>query len=424
MTNTIPRPTVASNGGARPDEQETAATATARRSTNVIGEGFPRVDFYAVDDLLAPAEIAVRDRVRSFMDREVAPVIAGYWERAEAPMWLLPRLAELGIVGGAIEGYGCPGLSAVAEGLVATELARGDGSVATLFGVHSGPAMYSIYACGSDGQRERWLPPMARVETIGAFALTEPEVGSDAAHPRTRARRDGDGYVLDGAKRWIGNGHLADVIVVWARDDEDKVAGFLVERSTPGLTATLMEGKGALRAVGNADLTLEGVRIPAENRLGRSRDFRETGRMLMRTCYTVACGALGHAMACYEAALAYTTRREQFGRPIAGFQLVQQKLVGMLTEITAMQLLCWRLGRLLDAGRMTPEQAALAKLNNAAKARAIAANGRDLMGGNGILLANIVARHQADLEAVYSYEGTDHIQTLLVGRRITGISAF
>ncbi|MDP9373359.1 MAG: acyl-CoA dehydrogenase family protein [Chloroflexota bacterium] len=400
-----------------------ASVDTARRSTNLVGETFPRPDFYALDELLTPEERATRDKVRAFVDREVVPIMGPSWERGEFSMQLIPKMRGLGITGGTVRGYGCPGLSPVADGLVGAELVRGDTSVAVFFGV-SGLAMMTIAACGSEEQKARWLPPMARLEKLGAFALTEPLIGSDAAHLETRARREGDAWVLDGAKRWIGNGHLADVIVVWARDDAGKVAAFLVERGMPGYEAAPMAGKAAVRAVGNADVTLRGVRVPAENRLADSHDFRATSRVLTHSRYGVACGALGNAMACYEAALAYTTRREQFGRPVAAFQLIQQKLVWMLTEITAMQLLCWRLGKLLEAGRMTPEQASLAKLNNAAKARQIAAGAREIMGGNGILLDNLVARHQADVEAIYSYEGTAEVQTLIMGRAITGASAF
>lgn len=408
-----------------PETTASASEATARRSTNIIGDTLPRVDFYGIDDLLTPDEIAVRDRVRAFVDAEVTPIMATYWERAEFPMQLIPKMRALGVSGGSLKGYDSPGMSAVAEGLLAAELARGDGSVDVFFGVHSGLAMTSIALCGSEEQKQRWLPPMARMDVLGAFGLTEPLNGSDAGHLQTHARRDGDHYILNGAKRWIGNGHLADVVVIWARDEADgKVGAFLVEKGTPGYEATVMAGKSALRALGNADITLTNVRVPVENRLANSRDFRDTGRVLTATRYGVACSALGHAMACYEAALDYTTKRQQFGKPIAGHQLVQQKLVWMLTEITGMQLLCWRLGTLLDAGKMTAEQASLAKLNNAAKARKIAADARDVMGGNGILLDNIVARHQADMEAVYSYEGTDHVQTLLIGRAITGVQAF
>jgi glutaryl-CoA dehydrogenase len=403
-----------------------ASRETAGRSTNLIGETFPRVDFYAIDELLTDEERAIRDKVRAFVDREVIPIIGPYWERAEFPWELVPKIKDLGIIGGAIRGYDCPGLSPVADGLVATELARGDASVSTWIGVHSGLAMGSIYVAGSEEQKGHWLPRMARMEKLGAFGLTEPQRGSDAAHIETTARRDGDEYVINGAKRWIGLGHLADVVVVWARDldNDGQIAGFLVEKGTPGFEAHLMAGKMALRALGNADLTFTDVRIPAENRLGGSKSFRETGTVLTLTRYGVACAALGNAMACYEAALAYATRREQFGKPIAGHQLIQQKLVWMLAEITAMQLMCWRLGTLLAKGKMTAEQASLAKLNHSTKARAIAAAARDIMGGNGILLDNLVVRHFNDAEAIYSYEGTAEVQTLVVGRKITGIQAF
>jgi glutaryl-CoA dehydrogenase len=424
MTSTVPE--LLTGEQSQETMRPGASRETAQRSTTLVGETLPRVDFYALDDLLTDEERAVRDRVRAFVDAEVIPIIGPYWERAEFPSQLIPKFKELGIVGGAIRGYGCPGLSPVADGLVAAELARGDASVSTWLGVHSGLAMGSIYVCGSEEQKQQWLPRMARLEQLGAFGLTEPWVGSDAAHIQTTARREGDEYVLNGAKRWIGLGHLADVIVVWARDleHEGKVAGFLVEKGAPGLAAHLMAGKTALRALGNADLTLTDVRVPAANRLGNSKDFRDTGRVLTLTRYGVACGALGAATACYEAAVAYTAKRQQFGKPLGGFQLVQQKLATMLAELTQMQLLCWRLGQLMAQGRMRPEHASLAKLNNAAKARRIAADARDLMGGNGILLDNIVARQQADIEAIYSYEGTDHVQTLVLGRAITGQAAF
>ena len=403
-----------------------ASQETAARSTNLIGATFPRVDFYAIDDLLTPEERAVRDTVREFVDRELIPIMGGYWERAEFPFHLLPKVADLGIVGGALRGYGCPGLSPVADGLIAAELSRGDVSFSTAFGVHSGLAMTSIWVAGSEEQKRYWLPKMAKLEALGAFALTEPWQGSDAAHIQTTAVRDGDSYLLNGAKRWIGLGHLADVIIVWARDMEHdgSIAGFLVEKGTPGFTANLMAGKVALRAIGNADLTFKDARIPAENRLGSSTSFRETAMVLTATRYGVACSALGSAMACYEAALAYATKRQQFGKPIAGHQLVQQKLVWMLAEITAMQLMSWRLGTLLAQGKMTPEQASLAKLNHSTKLRKIAAEARDIMGGNGILLDNLVMRHFVDAEAIYSYEGTAEVQTLVVGRKITGMQAF
>ncbi|MGY1845288.1 acyl-CoA dehydrogenase family protein [Modestobacter sp. SYSU DS0875] len=380
-------------------------------------------DFYVLGDLLQPAEIEVRDRVRDFCAREVTPVINDYWERAEFPFALLPGIAGLGIAGGTVQGHGSPGMSAVAAGLVAREWARADGSLGTFYGVHSFLAMQSIAMLGSDEQQERWLPAMARLETIGAFGLTEPQHGSDAVALETQARRDGDEYVLTGAKKWIGNGTIADLVLIWARDENGDVGGFVVPKGSTGWTATRMTGKTALRAVWQAEITLDGVRVPAENRLARCSSFKDVAKVLDRTRYTVAWRALGVAEAAYELALAHTLRREQFGQPIAGYQLVQEKLARMLAEITSMQLLCWRLSVLADEGRMTAAMASLAKMNNAKKARAIVADARDLLGGDGILLEHHVARHHADIEAIYTFEGTDHVQALIVGREVTGISA-
>jgi glutaryl-CoA dehydrogenase len=382
-------------------------------------------DYYQVDDLLTDGERAVRDRVRAFCDREVVPVINRYWEAAEFPYELVPKLAALGLCGGTIPGYGCPGLSAVAAGLVAQELCRGDGSLNTFFGVQSGLVMQSIYLLGSEEQRQRWLPRLASFDAIGAFALTEPRHGTDVVMLETRARRDGDGYVLDGEKRWIGNATFADLLVVWARDAEtNEIGGFLVEKGAPGLDPRLIEGKTSQRAVLQAHIRLDGVRVPAAARLPGAGSFRDTTRVLSATRQGIAWEAVGHAIAAYEAALAYAKERATFGKPIASYQLVQAKLVGMLAEITAMQLVALRLSQLLEAGKMTDGQASLAKMHNARKARQICADARDLLGGNGILLDYHVARHQADLEATYTYEGTDAVQTLIVGREITGIQAF
>jgi glutaryl-CoA dehydrogenase len=381
-------------------------------------------DFYRIDELLGDEELVVRDRVRAFCDKEVLPIINDYWERAEFPFVLIPKLAALRLAGGSIRGYGCPGLSALATGLVAMELARADGSVCTFFGVHSGLAMGSIALLGDERQKRRWLPPMARMELLGAFGLTEPEHGSDAVALETRARRDGDGYVLDGTKRWIGNASIADLLVVWARDDDGQVGGFVVEQGTPGLGTSVMTGKTAKRAVWQAEVTLDGVRVPAGNRLAGAASFRDTARVLRATRSGVAWEAVGHAVAAYEAALAHATEREQFGSPLAGFQLVQAKLAHMLADVTTMQLLCVRLAQLADAGRMTEGMASLAKLHCAARARQVVADARDVLGGNGILLEHHVARHHADMEAVFTYEGTDSIQALIVGREITGESAF
>jgi glutaryl-CoA dehydrogenase len=304
------------------------------------------------------------------------------------------------------------------------ELARGDASLNTFMGVHSGLAMGSIALLGSEEQRRRWLPPMARLERIGAFALTEPEHGSDVVRLETRARRDGDTYVLEGAKRWIGNASFADLVIVWARDEAGDVGGFVLEKGAPGLEARVITGKIAKRAAWQTDLTLAGVRVPAEHRLAGARSFKDTARVLTEVRHGVAWEAIGHATAAYEAALAYARERVQFGKPLAAFQLVQEKLARMLAEITAMQLLCLRLGRLLAAGKMTPGMASLAKMHNARKARQVVADARDLLGGNGILLDYHVARHFADMEAVFTYEGADHVQALIVGREITGLSAF
>ena len=381
-------------------------------------------DFYMMDELLTEEERSVRDKVRAFCDSEVIPVINDYWERAEFPFELIPKMAELNIAGGTINGYGCPGMSAVASGLIALELARGDASVCTFFGVHSGLAMTSIAMLGSEEQKQRWLPAMARMEKIGAFGLTEPDHGSDAVALETRARRDGNFYVLDGAKRWIGNASFADVVIIWARDDDGNVGGFLVEKGTPGFNAKVMTGKVAKRAVWQADIALEGVRIPVENRLAHSRSFKDTSRVLTATRYGVAWEAIGHAIAAYEIALQYTKQRIQFGKPLASFQIIQQKLATMLANVTSMQLLCLRLSQLLEQGKMTDGMASLAKMNNARMAREVVADAREMLGGNGILLEYHIARHHADIEAVFTYEGTDTIQSLIVGREITGTQAF
>jgi glutaryl-CoA dehydrogenase len=380
-------------------------------------------DFYALEDLLEPAEIEVRDRVRDFCEREVTPIINDFWERAEFPAQLIPKMAELGIAGGTVEGYGSPGMSAVAAGLVAAEWARADGSLGTFYGVHSFLAMQSIALLGDEEQRQRWLPEMARMEKIGAFGLTEPEHGSDAVALSTSARRDGDEYVLNGAKKWIGNGTIADLVLIWARGEDGNVGGYVVPKGSIGWTATRMTGKTALRAVWQAEITLTDVRVPAENKLANCHSFKDVSVVLDRTRYTVAWRALGIAEAAYDLALAHTLQREQFGQPIAGYQLVQEKLARMLAEITSMRLLSWRLSKLADEGRMTAAMASMAKMNNCKKARAIVADARDLFGGDGILLEHHIARHHADIEAIYTFEGTDHVQALIVGREITGISA-
>ncbi len=381
-------------------------------------------DFFRIDDLLTDQERAIRERVRLFCDHEVTPVINQYWEKAEFPFALLPGIASLRVCGGTIRGYDSPGLSAVATGMVSMELARGDGSLNTFMAVQSGLVMQAIARFGSDDQKQRWLPRLARMESIGAFALTEPQHGSDVVLLETRATRESDGYVIDGEKTWIGNGTIADVVVVWARDTEGHVGAYLVERGTFGMRAEVITGKTSQRAVWQANMQFERVRIPAANRLPGARSFRDTTAILTHTRQTVAWDAVGHAMACYEHALAYTGKRLSFGKPLTSYQLVQDKLARMLAEVTTMQLMCLRLSQLLDAGKMTAGMASLAKMHCASRARQVAAEARDLLGGAGILLENHVARHQADLESIYTYEGTDHIQALIVGREITGIQAF
>jgi glutaryl-CoA dehydrogenase len=382
-------------------------------------------DYYLVEELLTDEEREVRDKVRAFADREVIPIINDYWDKAQFPFELVPKIAELNIAGTTIKGYGCPGISHVAAGLVAVEMARGDGSLNTFFGVHSGLAMSAIEMLGSEEQKEKWLPPMARMEKLGAFGLTEAAHGSDAVRLETTARREGDEYVLDGEKRWIGNASFADVTVIWARDEEDEsVKGFLVEKGAEGFSTEIITGKMGKRAVWQPDIRLEGVRVPAENKLGNADSFKDTAKVLTATRAMVAWEAIGHAVASYEAAVTYAKERVQFGKPIASFQIIQNKLANMLAEITSMQLLCLRLSQLQEAGKMTGGMASLAKMNNARKAKQVCSDARDIMGGNGVLLEYHVARHLSDMEIVYTYEGTDTIQSLIVGREITGIGAF
>jgi glutaryl-CoA dehydrogenase len=381
-------------------------------------------DFYLMDELLTPEERSIRDKVRAFSDREVIPIINDYWERAEFPFELIPKIAALGIAGGSIQGYGCPGMSVTAAGLVAVELARGDASICTFFGVHSGLAMTSLSLLGSEEQKQRWLPAMARMEKIGAFGLTEPQHGSDAVALETRAHREGDEYILNGSKRWIGNASFADFTIIWARDDEGNVGGFIVEKGTPGFDAKIMTGKVAKRAVWQTDITLTDVHVPAENRLALSHSFKDTSSVLTATRSGVAWEAIGHAIAAYEIALSYAQERKQFGKALINFQIIQNKLSSMLANVTSMQLLCLRLSQLQAEGKMTAPMASLAKMNNARLAREVVADAREMLGGNGILLEYHIARHHADIEAVFTYEGTDTIQSLIVGREITGVQAF
>jgi glutaryl-CoA dehydrogenase len=382
-------------------------------------------DFFSVREQFTDEQWKHFITARRFVDEEVVPVVGAYWERAEICWPLVRRLPELGIVGEDIQGYGCAGMSPMACGLVTMELHRGDGSLGVFLGVHAGLAMLSIAMCGSEEQKARWLPDMARMSKLGAFALTEPDHGSDSVALETSARREGDGWVLNGRKRWIGLGSVADLIVVWARNTEDgQVNAFVVERGAPGYQARVIEGKVSLRSVWQADITLDNVPVPAGNRLPGARSFQDTTRVLATTRSTCAWAALGHATAAYDAAMRYALERRQFGQPLASFQIIQQRLVSMLADLTAMQLYCLQIGRLAEAGRLTPTVAGLAKMHNTRKARAIAAEARDMLGGNGILLDYQVMRHMVDLEAIHTFEGTETMQTLIVGRAVTGIGAF
>lgn len=387
-------------------------------------------DFYLMDDFLTAEDRALRLKVRSFVDKDLLPVINGYWERAEFPFELIPKLAALGIVGTTITGFGCPGLSRLAAGIVAAEVSRGDGSVNTFLGVQSGLAMGTINMLGSEEQKKRWLPAMATLEKIGAFALTEPEHGSDSVALETSARRDGDSYIINGRKRWIGNASMADVVILFARDEADaKVKAFVMERNgdgsyPEGYSTDVITGKIGKRAILQPDITLHNLRVPAANRLTECHSFKDVTRVLTSTRSGASWESLGHAMAAYEIAVDYAKTRQQFGKPIASFQLVQNKLANMLAELTAMQLICFRLAALAENGRMTGPMASLAKMHTAQKARWICSEARDMLGGNGVLLEHHVARHMTDMEVVSTYEGTDSIQSLLVGREITGLSAF
>ena len=382
-------------------------------------------DYFLMREQLTADEAELLDKVRNFGEAEILPVVNDYWERAEFPFELLPKLRDLRIVGDTMQGYGTTPMSAVGQGLVSYELARQDGSIATFFGVHVGLAMQSIYRLGSEEQRERWLPAMTRLERVGAFALTEPDHGSDSIALETTARRDGEEWVLSGRKRWPGNAVWCDIVVVFARDvDDGRVKAFVVERDDPGFTATKIGGKVSLRIVQNADIILDDVRLSADRRLVNCESFADVAKVLMGTRNMVAWSSTGHAVAAYEIALNYALRRTQFGRPIAKNQLVQAQLVQMLGELTAMQLYCIRLGRLIDAGQMTDTMAALAKYFCSIKAREVCRMARDILGGNGITLDFHVIRHLCDMEALVTYEGTAEIQTLIVGRDVTGQSAF
>lgn len=384
-------------------------------------------DVLAIDALLSADELAVRERVRDFTDQRIRPGIAGWYDDGIFPLELAPELGELGVLGMHLEGYGCPGRSAVEYGLAAMELEAGDSGIRTFVSVQGSLAMTAIHKWGSEEQKLEWLPRMAAGELIGSFALTEPTAGSDPASMKTFARRDGSGdsagWILDGTKRWIGLASVADVLVVWAMTD-DGVHGFLVPAGTPGVTATPIGQKLSMRASIQCDVTFDGVRLGPEALLPAARGLRGPFSCLNEARYGIAWGAMGAARDSYEAALKYSQERLQFGKPLAGYQLTQEKLVNMLLEIQKGTLLALQLGRLKDSGKLRPEQISLGKLNNVREAIAIAREARTILGGNGITLDYSPLRHAANLESVRTYEGTDEVHTLVLGQHITGLAAF
>jgi alkylation response protein AidB-like acyl-CoA dehydrogenase len=387
----------------------------------------PNSDFYELAETLGAEEHALLKQLRTFLDAKVAPIITRYWAEDAFPFELLPAFKELGVGGLGMQGYECRGGSALLVGLAAMQLARVDSSIATFFGVHNGLAMGSIYEAGSEEQKQKWLPPMARFEKIGCFGLTEPLVGSGASGGLlTTAKREGDTWVLNGQKKWIGNSPWCDVSVIWARDVADnQVKGFIIEnKTTPGFSVEKIQNKIALKVVQNGLITMKDCRVSEENRLQNGKSFREVARVLRMTRYLVAWEATGCQMGAYELALKYAQERRQFGKPIGSFQLVQDLLAKMLANVTACQCMVARTAQLHAEGKLGDHQPALAKAFTTARMRETVAWAREIFGGNGISLDYDVARHFADSEALYSYEGTYQMQNLIVGKAVTGFSAF
>jgi glutaryl-CoA dehydrogenase len=383
-------------------------------------------DFYRITDVLDASNRATLERVRAFMESEIAPIIEDYWGRDQFPFEIVPKLAALGIGGVGYEGYGCVGGNMLLNGFICMEMARIDSSIATFYGVHTGLSAGSIYLCGSEDQKQRWLPAMMRFEKIGSFGLTEPLVGSGAARGMmTTCRRQGDEWVLNGEKKWIGNATFADINVIWARDEaSNAVRGFVVAKDTAGFSVEKVHTKMALRVVQNGLITLKDCRVGEADRLQNANTFKDTAKVLRMTRAGVAWFAVGCQMGAYEHALRYAQTRLQFGKPIGGFQLVQDLLVRMLGNVTACQAMMLQLAQLQVRGQMRDEHASLAKAYTTAKCRETVGYARELLGGNGILLENHVGRFVADAEAIYSYEGTREMNTLIVGKAITGLSAF
>ncbi|PYP68900.1 MAG: acyl-CoA dehydrogenase [Gemmatimonadetes bacterium] len=390
---------------------------------------FHGVDFYDVDSLLSEEERAVRDTVREWVDDNVTPVIGEHYLEGKFPKHLVPQMAELGLFGANLpEAYGCAGLNNVAYGLIMQELERGDSGVRSFASVQGGLVMYPIHAFGSEDQKQQWLPRMASGQVIGCFGLTEPDYGSNPGAMTTTARETRDGWVLRGAKMWITNGSTAQAAIIWAKTgdlgDADSIRGFIVPTDAKGFSAKDQKGKLSLRASDTSELVLEDVCVPKEALLPKSGGLKSPLMCLTQARYGIAWGAVGAAMACYDEAVSYAKTRVMFDKPIGGFQLQQARLADMLTEITKAQLLCLQLGRLKDQGKATPQQVSLAKRNNVSIATDVARETRRLLGANGILAEYQAMRHLANLESVYTYEGTHDIHTLILGQEITGLNAF
>ncbi len=381
------------------------------------------VDFYRLDDLLTEEERLVRSTVSRFVDDRFLPIVADHYERASFPMEVVPELARLGVFGMHLQGYGAAGMSNVMYGLACQELERGDSGLRSFVSVQGSLCMFPIHRYGSDEQKQRWLPFMARGEVIGCFGLTEPEFGSNPAGMATRAHRDGDDWVITGTKRWITNGNVAHLAIVWARTEQG-IRGFLVETGSRGFQAREIHHKLSMRASVTSELILDDVRVPARNELPGAQGLKAPLSCLNEARYGIVWGVLGAAIACYRSALEYAKARVQFDRPIAGYQLTQEKLVNMLTEITKGQLLALQLGRLKDQAKATATQISMAKLNNVREALRIAREARTILGANGISLEYPVMRHMNNLETVLTYEGTSEIHMLAIGEEITGLGAF
>jgi glutaryl-CoA dehydrogenase len=386
---------------------------------------YEAVDFYGLEDLLTEEERMVRDAVRSWVDDRIIPTIGEHYRKGTFPVELIPEMGELGFFGPTIPTeYGGGGMGPVAYGLICRELDRGDSGFRSFASVQSSLSMFPIWTWGSEEQKRRWLPEMAAGRAVGCFGLTEPDAGSDPGAMKTRARRDGEEYVLNGAKMWITNGSIADIAVVWARDEEGQVGGFLVEKGTPGFSAPEMRGKISLRASVTSELVLDDCRIPVANRLPGAKGLKSPLHCLTQARFGIAWGVVGVASACYDEVLKYVHSRTAFGKPLAGRQLIQRKLVIMLTEITKAQLMVLQLGRLKETGKAQFDQVSMAKRNNVEWALQIARMARDMLGANGISLEYGVGRHMCNLETVSTYEGTHDIHTLILGQSITGIPAF